>query len=109
MGAVDEPTAIATIRRALDLGIDAIDTAEAYRGSEAIVGRALADRPRDRVFVATKVSAEPFTRERIADALARSLRALGTDYVDLYQLHRYPTDAPLEEAIAGLAEAQQSG
>ena len=109
MGAVDEAAAVATIHRALELGVGAIDTAEAYRSSEAIIGRALARRPRDQVFLATKVSAEPFTRERIAAALANSLRALGTDYVDLYQLHRYPGDVPLEEAIAGLAEAQRSG
>lgn len=109
LGAVDEATAIATVRRALDLGITAIDTAEYYRTSEAIVGRAVAGRPRDRLFIATKVSAGPFTRARIREALENSLRALRTDYVDLYQLHRYPSDVPLEEAMAGLAEARASG
>jgi aryl-alcohol dehydrogenase-like predicted oxidoreductase len=109
MGAVDEATAVATIRRALDLGITAIDTAQAYRSSEAVLGRALADRPRDGVFLATKASVEPFTGERLAAALDDSLRALGTDYVDLYQLHRYPTNVSLEEAVAGLAELQRSG
>ncbi len=109
MGAVDEATAIATIHRALDLGVTAIDTAEFYRGSEAIVGRALDGRPRDSVFLATKASAEPFTRARVREALENSLRALRTDYVDLYQLHRFPTGTPLEEAIAALAEARESG
>jgi aryl-alcohol dehydrogenase-like predicted oxidoreductase len=109
MGAVDEATAVATIRRALDLGITAIDTAQAYRSSEAVLGRALADRPRDGVFLATKASVEPFTGDRLAAALDDSLRALGTDYVDLYQLHRYPTNVSLEEAVTGLAELQRSG
>ena len=109
LGGVDEPTAIATIHRALDLGITAIDTAEYYRTSEAIVGRALTGRPRDRVFLATKVSAGSFTRARIREALENSLRALQTDYVDLYQLHNYPTGVSLEEALAGLAEARDSG
>jgi aryl-alcohol dehydrogenase-like predicted oxidoreductase len=109
MGVVDEATALATVHRALDLGVTAIDTAEAYRDSEAILGRALRGRPRDGYFLATKVSRGPFTRERVREALESSLRALGTDYVDLYQLHSYPRDAPLEEAIAALAEAQASG
>ncbi|MGH2458372.1 MAG: aldo/keto reductase [Chloroflexota bacterium] len=109
MGSVDDLTAIATIRRALDLGITAIDTAEYYRTSEGVVGRALRGTPRDRVFIATKVSAEPFTRARIREALDNSLRALQTDEVDLYQLHRFPSNVPLEEALGGLAEAKASG
>ena len=109
MGTVDEATARATIHRALDLGVTAIDTAEAYRASESIVGKALAGRRRDGVFLATKVSAEPFTRARVAAALDNSLRALRTDRVDLYQLHRYPREVPLEEAIGALADAQRSG
>jgi aryl-alcohol dehydrogenase-like predicted oxidoreductase len=109
MGAVDEATAAAAVHRALDLGVTAIDTAEYYRDSEAILGRALRGRPRDGLFLATKVSRGPFTRERVREALESSLGALGTDYVDLYQLHSYPRDAPLEEAIAALAESQASG
>ena len=109
MGNVDDATAIATIQRALDLGITAIDTAEYYRTSESVVGRALRGTPRDRVFIATKVSAEPFTRARIREALDNSLRALQTDYVDLYQLHRFPSGISLEEALIGLAEAKESG
>lgn len=109
MGNVDDATAIATIQRALDLGITAIDTAEFYRTSESVVGRALRGTPRDRVFIATKVSAEPFTRARIREALDNSLRALQTDYVDLYQLHRYPSNVPLEEALGGLIEAKERG
>jgi aryl-alcohol dehydrogenase-like predicted oxidoreductase len=109
LGAVDDAAAVATIHRALDLGVTAIDTAEGYRASEAILGRALRGRPRDRVFLATKVSREPFTRERVREALDNSLRALETGHVDLYQLHRYPSDVPLEEAIGAMAGAQASG
>lgn len=109
MGAVDEATAIATIHRALDRGITAIDTAEAYRVSEAIVGRALAGRPREGVFLATKVSAGPYTRERLKEALTNSLRALQTDYVDLYQLHSFPTGVTLDESLDALDEVRASG
>lgn len=109
MGSVPEDTAIATIRRAIDLGITAIDTAEYYRTSESVIGKAIADIPRDRLFLATKVSAGPFTRARIQEALEHSLRALGTDYVDLYQLHSFPQGVALEEAMVALAETQQAG
>jgi aryl-alcohol dehydrogenase-like predicted oxidoreductase len=109
LGTVEEQTARAAIDRALDLGITAIDTAEFYRESEAILGRALAGRPRDQLFLATKVSTQPYTRARMREALDNSLRALGTDYVDLYQLHEFPRGVSLEEAMEGLAEARQSG
>jgi aryl-alcohol dehydrogenase-like predicted oxidoreductase len=109
LGSVDKATAIATVRHALGVGITAIDTAEFYRDSEAILGEALDGYPRDRLFLATKVSIEPFTRQRIREALDNSLRALRTDYVDLYQLHRYPTGVPLEEALTGLVDAIDAG
>jgi len=109
MGAVDEATAVRTVQRAIDLGITAIDTAEAYRTSEALIGRAIRGRPREALFLATKVSREPFDRARVREALENSLRALGTDYVDLLQLHRYPADVPLVEAVEALLEARASG
>ena len=109
LGAVDEALAIRTVQRAVDLGIRAIDTAEYYRTSESVIGKALAGRPRDSYFLATKVSRGPFTRERVAEALDHSLRALQTDHVDLYQLHNYPTGVPLEEALEALAAARESG
>lgn len=109
MGAVDEALAIATIQHALDLGVAAIDTAEFYQVSETVIGRALAGHPREQVFIATKVSSRPYTRAHIREKLEDSLRALGTDYVDLYQLHSYPTETPLEEAMAGLADVKDSG
>src|SRR6516225_6307401 len=80
LGAVDRRVAIATVRHALDRGVTAIDTAEFYRDSETILGEALAGYSRERVFLATKVSVEPFTRARIREALENSLRALRTDY-----------------------------
>ena len=109
LGEVERATAIATVRRALEIGNTAIDTAEYYRNSEDILGEALAGYPRERVFLATKVSAEPFAPARIRQALEHSLRALRTDYVDLYQLHRFPSDVPLEEALRGLVDARDAG
>jgi aryl-alcohol dehydrogenase-like predicted oxidoreductase len=109
LGTLDRRTAIATVRHALEVGISAIDTAEYYRDSESILGEALAGYPREKVFLATKVSAEPFTRARIQEALANSLRALRTDYVDLYQLHRYPSNVPLQESLDALMEAVGAG
>jgi aryl-alcohol dehydrogenase-like predicted oxidoreductase len=109
LGTVERRTAIATVRHALEVGIDAIDTAEYYRDSESILGEALAGHPREKVFLATKVSSEPFTRARIQEALENSLRALRTDYVDLYQLHRYPSGVPLKESLDALVEAVAAG
>jgi aryl-alcohol dehydrogenase-like predicted oxidoreductase len=109
MGKVEEATAIATIQRALDRGITAIDTAEYYRVSEAVIGHALVGRARESVFLATKVSFGPYTRARVNEALENSLRALRTDYVDLYQLHDFPTDVPFDETFDALDEARASG
>ena len=109
MGTVDEAVATATIRQAIDRGIVAIDTAEYYRTSESVIGNALVGLPREQIFLATKVSTEPFTQTGVRVALENSLHALRTDYVDLYQLHSFPKDLPLEEAMAGLAAAQRSG
>jgi aryl-alcohol dehydrogenase-like predicted oxidoreductase len=109
LGSVEKQTAIVTVRHALEVGISAIDTAEYYRVSESILGEALAGYPREKVFLATKVSSEPFTRARIREALENSLRALRTEYVDLYQLHRYPSNVPLRESLDALVEAQREG
>ena len=82
MGTVDEATAIATVHAALDAGITLIDTAQAYRGSEALIGRALTGGRREKAFLATKVSRN-YTRAGIFEAMEDSLRALQTDHVDL--------------------------
>ena len=95
------------LRQGLDAGAAFIDTAESY-GSEAVVGAAIAG-VRDRVFLATKVSPAHFRRADVIAAAERSLRALRTDRIDLYQLHE-PSDAvPLEETLAAVEELIEAG
>lgn len=119
-GGADEVTSVATIRRALDLGVTLFDTAEAYGPflNERLLGRALgADR--ESVTVATKFATEfdddgtprglngsPAYARR---ALDRSLLNLGTDYVDLYYLHRVDPAVPIEETIGAMGELVESG
>jgi len=85
-----EADAIAIIRAALDLGVNLFDTAAAY-GTEPVLGRALAGVPRDKVVICTKapfgVSNPDSSPERAVASLDRSLKELGTDYIDVYQLH----------------------
>ncbi len=99
MGAVAEEMAVATVRAAIDRGITMVDTAQSYRASERIVGRALAGGYRERCFLATKVSGD-FSPPAIRAAMENSLRQLDVDYVDLYQIHgwnpAYPVDASME-------------
>ena len=108
MGAVEEDQANQTIRHALDLGVTAIDTADGYRSSESVIGKAISGR-RDEVFLATKVTRGSYNRARLQEAIANSLRALQTDHVDLYQPHSYPQGVSLEEAMEALAEVRESG
>lgn len=117
-GGADDDAAVATIHRALDAGVTLIDTAPAYgQGhSEEVVGRALADR-RDGVIIATKVGLEwdphgQVTRNasaaRIRKEIDDSLRRLGTDTIDIYQVHWPDPATPLEEtakAMQGLYDA----
>jgi len=94
LGLRDDPQsekgAIALVRQAIDLGINFLDTAQAY-GTEAIVGKAIAGLPRDRVILSTKKSlpaadhADP--ESEVRKGLEQSLRLLGTDYIDVYHLH----------------------
>jgi aryl-alcohol dehydrogenase (NADP+) len=108
------------IKRALEMGINFFDTADAYsRGlSEEITGRALKQMARrDDVVVATKVyfaaSDHPndrgLSRKHIFDAIDRSLKRLGTDYVDLYQIHRWDYETPIEETMEALHDVVRSG
>jgi aryl-alcohol dehydrogenase-like predicted oxidoreductase len=108
MGTVAESAAIATIHAALDDGITFLDTAEMYRGSEAIVGKALAGGRREKAFLATKVSGN-YTPERIRTAMENSLRALQTDHVDLYQIHWWDDRAPIDEGMATMEALRQEG
>jgi aryl-alcohol dehydrogenase-like predicted oxidoreductase len=108
MGRVDERTAIAMIRTALDNGITLIDTAQAYHTSEATIGKALKDGYRERCFLATKASGD-YSREGIRAAMENSLRALGVDYVDLYQIHWWDPRYPIEESMETMARLQEEG
>jgi aryl-alcohol dehydrogenase-like predicted oxidoreductase len=108
------------IRKAVDLGINFFDTANAYSDgtSEEIVGQALKDYARrDEVVIATKVffpmSQGPngggLSRKAIFTAIDASLRRLGTDYVDLYQIHRWDRTTPIEETLEALHDVVKAG
>ena len=115
--AVDRDRAVACVDRAFDLGINFIDTANAYgRGAaESLLGEVLAGRPRDSYVMATKVyfpmsaTDQGLSRAQIEKQLDASLKRLRTDFVDLYQCHRYDTNTPLEETMEALTRAVQSG
>jgi aryl-alcohol dehydrogenase-like predicted oxidoreductase len=122
-GAADEREALATIDRALELGCNFLDTAEMYGPftNEELVGRAIAGR-RDDVIVATKtgVRVRPVegdqaggsvdgSPESVRRGIEGSLRRLGTDYVDLYYLHRVDPQTPIEETIGAMAELVREG
>jgi 1-deoxyxylulose-5-phosphate synthase len=108
------------IRQAVDAGINYFDTANAYSDgtSEEIVGRALKDfTRRDEAVIATKVffpmhpgpNGSGLSRKSIFDAIDASLRRLGTDYVDLYQIHRWDYSTPIEETLEALNDVVRSG
>ena len=108
------------IRRALDLGINFFDTADMYSVgvSEEITGRALQDfAQRDRVVIATKVfnamgddpNQRGLSRKHIMHAIDDSLRRLRTDYVDLYQIHRFDYETPIEETLTALHDVVKAG
>jgi aryl-alcohol dehydrogenase-like predicted oxidoreductase len=116
----DEQEAIATIHRALDLGITLLDTADMYGPftNEQLVGRAIRDR-RDQVVLATKfgnvrseeggflgISGKP---EYVRQACDASLRRLGIDVIDLYYQHRVDPTVPIEETVGSMAELVQQG
>ena len=108
------------IKKALDLGINFFDTANVYSdgSSEEIVGKALKDfAKREEVVIATKVhgrmrpgpNGAGLSRKAILHEIDESLRRLGTDYVDLYQIHRFDYDTPIEETIEALDEVVKMG
>ena len=108
------------IRRALDAGINFFDTADMYsRGaSEEILGRALRDfTTREQVVIATKAffpmgdgpNDRGLSRKHLLDAIDASLRRLGTDYVDLYQIHRFDPHTPIEETLEALHDIVRAG
>ena len=119
-GMTDESQAIATIHRALELGITLLDTADMYGPftNERLVGRAIADR-RDQVVLATKFgnvrteSGERLgirgDREYVLASCDASLERLGTDHIDLYYQHRVDTETPIEETVGAMAELVEQG
>jgi aryl-alcohol dehydrogenase (NADP+) len=117
---LDEEESRPFIRRALEAGINFFDTADMYSdgASEEVVGRALKEFvPRDEVVIATKVfnpmGVDPnqrgLSRKHIHHAIDSSLRRLGTDYVDLYQIHRFDYETPIEETLRALDDVVRSG
>lgn len=108
MGKVEDDVAIATVRAAVDGGITLLDTAQAYRTSEATLGAALDDGYRDRCFLATKVSGD-YSPSGIRSAMENSLRALRTDHVDLYQIHGPSSDYPIDASMETMLRLQEEG
>src|SRR5689334_5067097 len=116
-GAVSRDRSEACVAKAFELGIDFIDTANVYSGggAEEFLGDVLADRPRDSYVLATKLyfpmsdTDRGLSREQVAKQIDASLRRLRTDYVDLYQCHRYDWNTPLEETMEALAEVVRQG
>ena len=109
MGRVEERDAIATIRHALDNGVTLVDAAQSYENSEELLGKALKDGYRDRCFIATKVSWK-YSRADVELAIESSLRKLGVDYVDLYQVHGWWDHTyPIEETMAAMAAVREQG
>jgi aryl-alcohol dehydrogenase-like predicted oxidoreductase len=114
---IERDKAIASLNQAFDLGINFIDTANAYGygAAESLLGEALKDRPRDSYILGTKVFVPMsetdygLSRAQIEKQLDASLKRLNTDYVDLYQCHRYDVDTPLEETMEALTDAVKAG
>ncbi|UGS38417.1 aldo/keto reductase [Capillimicrobium parvum] len=120
-GGRDEPEAIATIHRALDLGVTLLDTADMYGPftNEELVGRAIAGR-RDEVVIATKFGlvrdpSNPRARgingrpEYVRSSCEGSLKRLGVDHIDLYYQHRVDPETPIEETVGAMKELVEAG
>ena len=117
---LDEAASRPFLARAIELGINFFDTADMYsRGeSERVVGRALkALAPRDQVVIATKAfypvtegpNAQGLSRKHLLEAIDASLQRLGTDYVDLYQIHRFDYETPIAETLEALHDIVRAG
>ncbi|MDZ5446470.1 aldo/keto reductase family protein [Micromonospora sp. 4G57] len=116
---VEEDAATACVRAALDTGITTFDTADVYAGTKAetVLGRALKGERREGLEIFTKVfwptgpgrNDRGLSRKHIMESIDGSLRRLQTDYVDLYQAHRYDYSTPLEETMEAFADVVHSG
>ncbi|MFL5963695.1 MAG: aldo/keto reductase family protein [Gaiellaceae bacterium] len=118
-GGVGDDAARACVDAAFEVGINFIDTANVYArgGAEDFLGDVLQNRPRDSYVLATKLyfpmddtgENQGLSRTQVEKQIDDSLRRLRTDYVDLYQCHRYDRNTPLEETMAALTEVVRSG
>ncbi|UQQ35930.1 aldo/keto reductase [Paenibacillus polymyxa] len=117
---LDEESSRPVIKKALELGINFFDTANVYSlgASEEILGRALKDyASRDEIVIATKVhgrmhqgpNGAGLSRKAIMSEIDKSLKRLGTDYVDLYQIHRWDHNTPIEETMEALHDVVKAG
>src|SRR5881227_2402026 len=116
---VEEEQATTCVHAALDHGITTFDTADVYAGTraEAVLGRALAGQRREGLEIFTKVfwptgpgpNDRGLSRKHITESCSASLRRLQTDYVDLYQAHRYDSTVPLEETMTAFADLVRQG
>jgi len=116
---VEEDAALACVRQALEVGITTFDTADVYAATraESVLGKALAGARREGLEIFTKVywptgpghNDHGLSRKHILESIDGSLRRLGTDYVDLYQAHRYDHETPLEETMLAFADVVRSG
>ncbi|MGD9955290.1 MAG: aldo/keto reductase family protein [Candidatus Nanopelagicales bacterium] len=116
---VEEDAAIACVNAALEAGITTFDTADVYAGTkaESVLGKALAGQRREGLEIFTKVywptgegvNDRGLSRKHILESINGSLRRLGTDYVDLYQAHRYDHETPLEETMRAFDDVVRSG
>src|SRR3954452_14060102 len=116
---VEEDAALACVRQALEVGITTFDTADVYAATraESVLGKALAGERRGGLEIFTKVywptgpshNDHGLSRKHILESIDGSLRRLGTDYVDLYQAHRYDHETPLEETMLAFADVVRSG
>jgi aryl-alcohol dehydrogenase-like predicted oxidoreductase len=115
---VDEATSIRVIRKAMDLGINSVDTANVYTGrrSEEIIGKAVHG-DRDRFVIATKLGHDVgegpndsgLSRKHILWQVSESLRLLQTDHIDIYYMHRFDTETPLEETLKTFDQLVRDG
>src|SRR5260370_38835236 len=116
-GGVDREQSEACVARAFDVGINFIDTANVYSGgrAEEFLGEVLTGRPRDSYVLATKLffpmseSDRGLSRQQVLKQIDASLARLRTDFVDLYQCHRYDWGTPLEETLQALTEVVHMG
>jgi aryl-alcohol dehydrogenase-like predicted oxidoreductase len=117
---VEEDAALACVRQALEVGITTFDTADVYANTKAetVLGKALKDQRRESLEIFTKVywptgpggpNDSGLSRKHIREAIDGSLRRLQTDYVDLYQAHRFDHETPLEETMSAFADVVHSG